>query len=367
MSLQQGHEVEHFDVSWDELLQEAKRLSLPTRRFDVASAKVDVCKDVATLVKRRGWVVDTEGRFTTGRLGAIRAGHTHRWERNIATPALAIVVREAHGRSSDGAAAGVIEARFAEFAGSFAGAEFVHANLAGCSRVLTSKVSTAVRVCVARFCATFLRFHRHRDAVVRNALRAIEVRVARSTFVTLQARFLQDAARPFEERVAVSKVARRYAWRVDRNLAAQVAVALFRHAVANLARVTRGAAVVTTWAIRIGLASVLGAVGVSVSVAFRDAREVRDAFLCAARKHRACRSVRAFANVAVCLGVTCLLVEFARIGDAAALGRVASFAGRAARNHARAFVSKRTLETDAPRIAVRLASHRGAFCVVFDR
>ena len=195
-------------------------MSLPTRRFDVHVAKVDVSKDVAALVKRRARVVDAEGRFATGRLGAIRAGRTHRREGNVAATALSIVVREAHRRSRDRAAIGVIEARLAEFAGSFAGAEAMHANLAGSSRVLTSKISTAVRVGIARFCATFLGFHGHRDAAVRDALRAIEVRFARSTFVTLQARFLQDASLAFEERVAISKVARWNTWRADGHLAA---------------------------------------------------------------------------------------------------------------------------------------------------
>jgi hypothetical protein len=260
-------------IPQEKLPTEAKCLSLPTRSLDVSTANVDVGKDIATLIKLGSWIVDAESRFSTRRLRTVRACRAHRGEGDIPASALAIVMGEADGSACDRAAIGVIEARFAEFPCACARAESMDADISGITRRLTSKVATAVSVDVAILRATFLRLVRHRDAVIGDALRTIQVRLARSTFVPLQARLLENAALSFEEWLAITQVTCWDTRRVDRHLAAQVVVAFGRHAVANLTRISRCAAIIATRAIRIGFAAALGAIGVGVGVALRDAAQ----------------------------------------------------------------------------------------------
>lgn len=356
--MQRKREVEHWSVSWEELLTEAKCLSLPTRRLEVSTTKVNVGKDVATLIERRARVVDAESRFSTRRLGTVRAGRTHRGEGDVPTTTLPIVVREADGRAGERSAIGVIEAWFAEFAGSFASSETMDTHVSGVARSRTSKISTAVSVHVAALCATLLRFVGHRDALVGNATRTIEVRFTRGAFVSLQTSLLQDAALSFEQRLAVAEVCCRDTRRVDRHFAAQVVVALLRHAVADLARISRDAAVITPRAVRVGFAIVLGAIRVRVRVALRDARQRRRAFCRGAREIRARRSIGTFAHVAVFARETGRFIELAGVSSASALRQVTTLTRRAARKSRRAFLTKRTLESNAPILAVGLTRER---------
>lgn len=276
-------------------------------------------------------------------------------------------MREAHRRAGEGSAVGVIQARLAELAGPYACACAMHADFFGSVEVLTDEVATAVEARDTFLCATFLRLHGHRDAVIRDAVGAVEVRCARSAFVALDASFAQDAALTFEQRVVFSKVAGRDARCVDGRAAAEVAVALLGHAVAELAGITNRSAIVAAGAIGIAVAIGLGAIRVGVSVAFRDARQVGGAFLCGARKRRACRSIGTCADVAVCLGETCLFVELARIRRTTALRRIATLAGRAAGVHLAAFITERTFQSNPKALAVGLTRHRCATRVVFFR